>query len=60
MPEAAAVPVLDAPAEMSSGLLVDTPENSIWVVAVTAAEAVRAITEVVGFALEAYHSSPSE
>jgi hypothetical protein len=59
-PELAMVPVLEAPADVASGLVVLIPEYSCMVKLTVAAEAVCTVTEVTGWALAAYHISPSE
>ena len=59
-PELAEVPVFDAPADTSRGLLVATPENSSTSIATTVADANLTVTVVTGLALAAYQISPSE
>lgn len=59
VPDAAEVPVLDAPAEESSGL-VATPVKSRSSKLTVVADLTWTVTVVVGWAFAAYQSSPSE
>ena len=60
VPEFAAVPVLDAPEDTTSGPVADMPANS-WTSKLTkAAAALWTVTVTVGDALAAYHISPFE
>jgi hypothetical protein len=59
-PELAVVLVFEAPAEVLSGLVVLIPEYSCTAKLTVAADAVCTVTDVTGWALAAYHISPSE
>ena len=59
-PEAGVVLVADVPVATSTGDPVATPANSSTLMAITAADEVRAVTVVANRAFAAYQSSPSE
>ena len=59
-PELAEVLVADVPAEVSSGLVVATPEYSWAWNTIDTAEAVCTVTVLTDLALAEYHISPSE
>jgi len=59
-PEAAAVPVAEVPVAVSTGLVVATPENSWTTRLIVVADAVWAVTVVVGWAPAEYQTSPFE